>query len=168
MELKEAIRTRHSVRDYLNEPVPEEKLLKVLDAARLAPSASNRQRWKFVVVRDAKTREELARAAAGQSHVRRAPVIIAAVATIGRFAAVAYVGRREFRGFGAWVLWLGVHIFNLIGFRNRILVMVDWAWDFLLYERAVRLILPSESCQNVHRRTSGELEQTPEYSRSLH
>ncbi len=89
------------------------------------------------------------------------------LATIGRFAAVAYVGRREFRGFGAWVLWLGVHIFNLIGFRNRILVMVDWAWDFLLYERAVRLILPSESCQNVHRRTSGELEQTPEYSRSL-
>ena len=90
------------------------------------------------------------------------------LATIGRFAAVACVGRREFRGFGAWVLWLGVHIFNLIGFRNRILVMVDWAWDFLLYERAVRLILPSESCQKVHRRTSGKLEETKEYSQSLH
>jgi hypothetical protein len=59
-------------------------------------------------------------------------------------------------------------IFNLIGFRNRILVMVNWAWDFLLYERAVRLILPSESCQKVHRRTSGKLEQTQEYSQSLH
>ena len=90
------------------------------------------------------------------------------LATIGRFAAVAYVGRREFRGFGAWILWLGVHIFNLIGFRNRILVMVDWAWDFLLYERAVRLILPSESCQNVHRRTSVKLEKTAEYSRPVH
>ena len=90
------------------------------------------------------------------------------LATIGRFAAVAHIGRREFRGFGAWVLWLGVHIFNLIGFRNRILVMVDWAWDFLLYERAVRLILPSESCQMVHRRTSGKLEETKEYSQSLH
>ena len=90
------------------------------------------------------------------------------LATIGRFAAVAHIGRREFRGFGAWILWLGVHIFNLIGFRNRILVMVDWAWDFLLYERAVRLILPSESCQKVHRRTSGKLEETKEYSQSLH
>jgi NADH:quinone reductase (non-electrogenic) len=90
------------------------------------------------------------------------------LATIGRFAAVAHIGRREFRGFGAWILWLGVHIFNLIGFRNRILVMVDWAWDFLLYERAVRLILPSESCQKVHERNSGRSEQTPEYSQSLH
>jgi len=74
------------------------------------------------------------------------------LATIGRMAAVAYIGRREFRGFGAWVLWLGVHIFNLIGFRNRILVIVDWAWDFLLYERAVRLILPSESCSSLRER----------------
>jgi len=68
------------------------------------------------------------------------------LATVGRMAAVAYIGRHEFKGLSAWALWLGVHIFNLIGFRNRILVIVDWAWDFLLYERAVRLILPSESC----------------------
>lgn len=78
-----------------------------------------------------------------------------ALATVGRTAAVAYVGGRQFRGFGAWALWLGVHIFNLIGFRNRILVMVNWAWDFLLYERAVRLILPSESCLGPHERASG-------------
>jgi NADH:ubiquinone reductase (H+-translocating) len=87
------------------------------------------------------------------------------LATIGRVAAVAYVGRHEFKGFGAWALWLGVHIFNLIGFRNRILVMVDWAWDFLLYERAVRLILPSESCSALRERTSSRMERTPEYSR---
>ncbi len=71
------------------------------------------------------------------------------LATIGRMAAVARIGQREFSGTGAWALWLGVHIFNLIGFRNRVLVMVNWAWDFLLYERAIRLILPSESCSGL-------------------
>jgi len=85
MELKEAIRTRQSIRDYVDKPVPKEKLLKVLEAARLAPSASNRQRWKFVVVRDRERRQELARAAGGQSHVRKAPVVIAAVATMPEY-----------------------------------------------------------------------------------
>ncbi len=65
------------------------------------------------------------------------------LATIGRNAAVAYVWGRSFTGFPAWVLWLGVHLVNLIGFRNRLLVVVNWAWDYLFYERAVRLILPS-------------------------
>ena len=63
--------------------------------------------------------------------------------TIGRNAAVAHVFGREFTGFPAWVLWLSVHLFNLIGFRNRLLVVLDWAWDYLFYERAVRLILVS-------------------------
>ncbi len=64
--------------------------------------------------------------------------------TIGRNAAVAHVWGRSFTGFPAWVLWLGVHLVNLIGFRNRLLVLVNWAWDYLFYERAIRLILPSE------------------------
>ena len=80
MELKEAIKKRRSIRDYMNKPVPEEKLLKVLEAARLAPSASNRPMWKFIVVRDSKRRQELARAADGQAFVAEAPVVIAAVA----------------------------------------------------------------------------------------
>jgi len=63
--------------------------------------------------------------------------------TIGRNAAVAHVRGQSVTGFPAWVLWLGVHLFNLVGFRNRILVMINWAWDYFLYERAVRLILPS-------------------------
>jgi NADH dehydrogenase len=62
--------------------------------------------------------------------------------TIGRNAAVAHVMGQNFTGFLAWTLWLGVHIFNLVGFRNRLLVMLNWAWDYFLYERAVRLILP--------------------------
>jgi nitroreductase len=81
MELKDAIRKRESIRDYEDKPVPEEKLLKVLEAARLAPSGSNRQEWKFIVVRDVKRRRELSEAAGGQLHIAAAPVVIAAVGT---------------------------------------------------------------------------------------
>lgn len=63
--------------------------------------------------------------------------------TIGRNSAIALVKGRAFIGFPAWLLWLGVHLYNLIGFRNRLLVMINWAWDYLLYDRAVRLITPS-------------------------
>lgn len=62
------------------------------------------------------------------------------LATIGRNAAVARINRLKFSGFAAWLVWLAVHIFWLIGFRNRLLVMINWAWDYLFYERAVRLI----------------------------
>ena len=67
-----------------------------------------------------------------------------AMATIGRNAAVANIGGRQFTGFVAWVLWLVIHIFFLIGFRNRIGVLTNWAWNYLFYERVVRLILPSK------------------------
>ncbi len=63
---------------------------------------------------------------------------------IGRYSAVAYIWRRAFRGFPAWVIWVGVHIANLIGFRNRLLVLVDWAWDYLFGEHGVRLIISPE------------------------
>lgn len=81
MELKEAIGKRQSVRDYEDKPVSEEKLKNILEAARLAPSANNRQPWKFIVVKERKRRQELAQAANGQTFVGEAPVIIAAVAT---------------------------------------------------------------------------------------
>jgi len=64
------------------------------------------------------------------------------LAVIGRNAAVARVGGRSLRGFPAWVLWLVVHVAKLIGFRNRMLVLVNWAWNYLFFDRAVRLILP--------------------------
>jgi NADH dehydrogenase len=64
------------------------------------------------------------------------------LATIGRNAAVAQLGKLEFRGFIAWVLWLVVHILQLVGFRNRLVVLINWAWDYLFYDRAVRLISP--------------------------
>jgi NADH dehydrogenase len=62
------------------------------------------------------------------------------LATIGRSKAVADLGRIHLRGFVAWAAWLVVHIFFLIGFRNRILVVFGWAWAYLTYERGARLI----------------------------
>lgn len=79
MEVFEAIKKRYSCRNYKGDPVPEEKLKKVLEAARLAPSAHNAQDWKFILVKDEKKREEIADAA-GQSFLAEAPLIIAAVA----------------------------------------------------------------------------------------
>jgi NADH dehydrogenase len=62
------------------------------------------------------------------------------LATIGRAAAVAEFGKIHISGFVAWLAWLFVHIFFLIGFRNRIIVMVQWAWSYFTYERGARLI----------------------------
>ena len=62
------------------------------------------------------------------------------LATIGRNAAVAYVRGVAFTGFIAWVVWLTVHVIQLIGFRNKLFVLLNWAWDYFFYERASRLI----------------------------
>lgn len=80
MNVKDAIKTRKSVRAYLARPVEDEKLNAVLEAAQLAPSASNRQEWRFVIVRDPETRKELSAAAGGQAFVGEAPVLIVACA----------------------------------------------------------------------------------------
>jgi NADH dehydrogenase len=62
------------------------------------------------------------------------------LATIGRYAAVAQIGRYKVSGVVAWLLWLFVHIFFLIGFRNRVMVLLEWAWSYLSYDRGARLI----------------------------
>jgi NADH dehydrogenase len=62
------------------------------------------------------------------------------MATIGRASAVGDFGWMTLRGYIAWLVWLFVHIFNLIGFRNRLVVMVQWAWSYFTYQRAIRLI----------------------------
>jgi len=80
MDVMDAIKTRKSVRAYLDRPVEDEKLNAILEAARLAPSASNRQEWRFVIVREPKTRIKLAAAAGGQMFVEEAPVLIVACA----------------------------------------------------------------------------------------
>jgi NADH:ubiquinone reductase (H+-translocating) len=67
--------------------------------------------------------------------------------TIGRNKAVARIGSSEFKGYFAWIMWIIIHILNLIGFRNKIFVLISWIWDYLFYEKSVRLILP-ECCNN--------------------
>jgi NADH dehydrogenase len=65
------------------------------------------------------------------------------LATIGRAAGVAQFPKFSLSGYFAWLAWLFVHIFFLIGFRNRIIVMIQWAWSYLTYERGARLITGS-------------------------
>jgi NADH:ubiquinone reductase (H+-translocating) len=62
------------------------------------------------------------------------------LATIGRSAGIAQFGKLHISGFIAWLSWLFVHIFFLIGFRNRIIVFIQWAWSYFTYERGARLI----------------------------
>lgn len=65
------------------------------------------------------------------------------VATIGRARAVAHIGPLGFSGFPAWAAWLGIHIFYLIGFRNRLFVFISWAWNYLTFSRGARMITGS-------------------------
>ena len=60
--------------------------------------------------------------------------------TIGRNAAVARIWGPSFSGFIAWAIWVVLHIYRLIGFRNRLVVLINWAWDYFFYESQVRLI----------------------------
>ena len=62
------------------------------------------------------------------------------MATIGRKAAIAEIRKLHLSGFLAWMAWLGVHIFFLIGFRNRFAVLFNWAWSYFTYQRGARLI----------------------------
>lgn len=80
MDVYEAIVKRKSVRGFKDEEVPDQIISRLLEAARLAPSASNRQEWRFIVVRDQVMRNKLAEAARGQKFVAEAPVVLACCA----------------------------------------------------------------------------------------
>lgn len=62
------------------------------------------------------------------------------MATIGRGAAIAEIGKMKLRGFIAWLAWLFIHVMALVGFRNRIVVMFEWAWAYVSWQRGARLI----------------------------
>jgi NADH dehydrogenase len=62
------------------------------------------------------------------------------LATIGRNAAVARIWGLSFSGFIAWMIWVALHIYRIIGFRNRLVVLINWAWDYFFYDNQVRLI----------------------------
>ena len=81
MDVFTAISQRSSVRAYKATDVEEDKVKKILEAVRLSPSASNRQEWRFIVVRNKETKKKLAKAAFGQSFIGEAPVVIVACGT---------------------------------------------------------------------------------------
>ncbi len=66
------------------------------------------------------------------------------MATIGRSRAIAEVGNLRLTGFSAWLAWLVVHIYFLTGFRNRLFVILSWAWSFIAFRRGARLILAKD------------------------
>ncbi len=81
MHVFEAIKQRCSVRRYKDREIEKEKIIKVLESARLAPSARNRQPWRFIVIQNREIKERLYQASKYQNFIREAPVVIAAVAT---------------------------------------------------------------------------------------
>jgi NADH:ubiquinone reductase (H+-translocating) len=83
---------------------------------------------------------------------------------------VAEIGKIHISGFIAWLTWLFVHIFFLIGFRNRILVFVQWAWSYFTYERGARLITGSTNLPGWSELTTGrpQNEATKEMSATAH
>jgi NADH dehydrogenase len=73
------------------------------------------------------------------------------MAVIGRNAAVAFVKGFKMKGFPAWIAWLGLHLYYLVGFRNRAITLVNWAFDYIFFSRQVRLIngAPKEDDENM-------------------
>lgn len=80
METWDAIRTRRKINEYADTPIEDDKLLRILEAGRRAPSSRNSQRWDFVVVRDKKRLAELAKVWRGAAHIADAPVALGVVA----------------------------------------------------------------------------------------
>jgi len=93
MEFYDVIKTRRSVRSYKPDPIPDDVLKRVLDAARIAPSGSNRQPWKFIVVKDEETKRKLVSACHNQSWMAEAPVIIVACAQELDYNRGGYMGK---------------------------------------------------------------------------
>ena len=79
----------------------------------------------------------------GAGHAARPPFKYwdkGTMATIGRSAAVAKIGKLEFTGFLAWIAWLFVHLIFLIGFRNKLAVLLQWTYSYLAYKRGARIV----------------------------
>jgi len=93
--------------------------------------------------------ENILRRLAGEPQKRFVYKNRGTMVTIGRNAAVAHIFGLRLSGFIAWLIWLTVHLVWLIGFRNRMLVLVNWAWNYLTYDRGVRLIRRASSRQHV-------------------
>lgn len=100
--------------------------------------------------------ENIRRSLAGKPHLPFRYKDKGMLATIGRASGVAHLGRFRFSGRPAWLLWLFVHIYFLIGFRNRLLVLIQWSWAYFTYDRGARLITGSLSDRGLEGRVPVE------------
>ena len=97
----DAIKARRSIRKFLPDDIPDEMVEQMLEAARLAPSASNRQPWRLVVARDKEIKKELRRICMGQKLIEEAPVVFVCFGDMSRYSIDAKKKRRqEFKDFG--------------------------------------------------------------------
>ena len=78
------------------------------------------------------------------------------MATIGRNKAVADIGKLKFGGFIAWLIWMFIHLISLVGFRNRILILVNWVINYVNFNKASRLIIRRYSVTSRRIRTNDE------------
>jgi NADH dehydrogenase len=102
----------------------------------VSPAAMQMARYAANVIE-----EEIGEGVAGSK--KRSPFSYwdkGSMATIGRSAAVAKIGRFEFSGFPAWLAWLVIHLLFLVGFRNKIAVLFQWAYSYFTYKRGSRII----------------------------
>jgi nitroreductase len=98
---KEAIERRRSIRKFKPNPVPDEIINTLLDAARFAPSGSNAQPWRFKIVKDSETKDKLARAAFNQSFIAKAPVVFVCCAAIDGYLSGVVSGLQDLGKIGA-------------------------------------------------------------------
>jgi len=72
-----------------------------------------------------------------------------AMVALGRNKAISQIAGVRLRGYAAWIIWIFIHIMYLIGFKNKLFVMINWIWSYIFFEKSVRLILP-RCCDNPH------------------
>lgn len=107
MDFTTVLKTRRSIRAFADRPIPDDALLRILEAARLAPSACNFQPWRFIVVKDPAARSQLAQMAHSQSFVAQAPVVIVCCGK-------RYQQRYNWMGDRAYLVDLGIAIEHLV------------------------------------------------------
>jgi NADH dehydrogenase len=76
------------------------------------------------------------------------------MATVGRNRAVVDIGKSRFQGIFAWFVWMFVHLMSLVGFRNKLVVFVNWMWSYFSYDRGTRLIIRPFNRESMREDTS--------------
>jgi NADH dehydrogenase len=98
---------------------------------------------------------QIRRSRDGKAHQEFSYLDKGTLATIGRSKAVADLGKLHFSGYFAWLAWLFIHLLFLIGFRNRFMVLIEWAWAYITYNHSARLITGSSEIEAVQESSEG-------------